>query len=99
MRSCAVSSGPCLWLHRGVRQPSDFYLLDVVRDWGTATCQFPFQSCCFEPVAADQWAGRIGLVHEAMLADFPSLAGLSFYVCGSVRMVDAAVPEFPWPMD
>ncbi len=83
-----------MWLYWGVRQPSDFYLLDVVQDWERQHANFHFSPVVSEPVAADQWAGRIGLVHEAMLADFPSLAGYELYVCGSVRMVDAAVPEF-----
>ena len=29
-----------------------------------------------------------------MLADFPDLRGHEVYVCGSVKMVDAAVPAF-----
>jgi CDP-4-dehydro-6-deoxyglucose reductase len=42
----------------------------------------------------DAWAGRAGLVHEAMLADFADLSGHEVYVCGSVKMVEAAVPAF-----
>ena len=33
-------------------------------------------------------------VHEAMLADFGDLSGYEVYVCGSVKMVEAAVPAF-----
>ena len=40
------------------------------------------------------WRGRRGLVHEAMLADHPNLAGFEVYACGSVKMVEAAVPDF-----
>ena len=29
-----------------------------------------------------------------MLADHPDLAGYEVYACGSVRMVEAAVPDF-----
>jgi len=29
-----------------------------------------------------------------MLADFPSLSGNEVYLCGSVRMVETAVPAF-----
>jgi NAD(P)H-flavin reductase len=45
-----------------------------------------------EPRPEDRWTGRTGLVHEAMLADAQDLAGIEVYVCGSVRMVDTAVP-------
>lgn len=81
-------------LYWGVRRPSDFYLLDTVREWERQHANFRFCPVVSEPVAADQWHGRTGLVHEAMLADFPSLMGFELYVCGSVRMVDAAVPDF-----
>jgi NAD(P)H-flavin reductase len=33
-------------------------------------------------------------VHEAILADFRRLDGQEVYVCGSIRMVEAAVPAF-----
>jgi len=42
----------------------------------------------------DPWPGRRGLVHEAMLADHPDLTGCEVYACGSVQMVEAAVPAF-----
>ena len=42
----------------------------------------------------DGWHGRTGLVHEAILADFRRLDGQEVYVCGSIRMVEAAVPAF-----
>ena len=47
-----------------------------------------------EATPEEAWTGRRGLVHEAMLADFPDLRGHEVYVCGSVKMVDAAVPAF-----
>ena len=33
-------------------------------------------------------------MHEAILADFPDLSGYEVYACGSVKMVEAAVPAF-----
>lgn len=47
-----------------------------------------------EPAPGDGWSGRTGLVHEAMLADHPDLHGHEVYLCGSVRMVETAVPPF-----
>ena len=44
--------------------------------------------------AGEGWAGRSGMVHEAMLADFADLRGFEVYVCGSMKMVEAAVPAF-----
>jgi CDP-4-dehydro-6-deoxyglucose reductase, E3 len=36
------------------------------------------------------WAGRAGLVHEAVLQDFDDLSGFDVYACGSPAMVEAA---------
>jgi NAD(P)H-flavin reductase len=47
-----------------------------------------------EPAPEDRWTGRTGLVHEAILADFPDLAGYQVYACGSAAMVEAAHPAF-----
>jgi NAD(P)H-flavin reductase len=47
-----------------------------------------------EPRPEDRWTGRTGLVHEAILADFPDLAGHQVYACGSVAMVQTAHPAF-----
>jgi CDP-4-dehydro-6-deoxyglucose reductase len=47
-----------------------------------------------EPTAADAWAGRRGLVHEAVMADLPDLSGHQVYACGAPVMVDAAQRDF-----
>jgi CDP-4-dehydro-6-deoxyglucose reductase len=47
-----------------------------------------------EPAPEDRWTGRTGLVHEAILADFPDLAAFQVYACGSAGMVQAAYPAF-----
>ena len=72
-------------LYWGVRRPSDFYLLDTVREWERQHANFRFCPVVSEPVAADQWHGRTGLVHEAMLADFPRSDGFPNFVRVWVR--------------
>jgi NAD(P)H-flavin reductase len=47
-----------------------------------------------EPTPEDSWTGRTGLVHEAILSDFPDLSGHQIYACGSAKMVEAAHPAF-----
>jgi NAD(P)H-flavin reductase len=79
-------------LYWGVRQPSDLYAIDLVRGWQREHPNFRAELVLSEPDPA--WAGRRGMVHEAMLADHPDLRGHEVYVCGSVRMVQAAVPDF-----
>jgi CDP-4-dehydro-6-deoxyglucose reductase len=38
----------------------------------------------------DHWNGRSGLVHVAVMQDFPDLSGHYVYACGAPAMVDAA---------
>lgn len=49
----------------------------------------------FVPVLSEEaWEGRTGLVHEAVLQDFQSLAGHEVYACGAPPMIDAARRAF-----
>ncbi|MDP3759417.1 MAG: cytochrome b N-terminal domain-containing protein [Ramlibacter sp.] len=81
-------------LYWGVRRRQDLYLLDVAEGWQRDHPQFTVVPVLSEPQPEDDWHGRTGLVHEAMLADAGDLAGQEVYVCGSVKMVEAAVPAF-----
>ncbi len=44
--------------------------------------------------ADDAWQGRTGLVHQAVLADLPDLAGHQVYACGAPIMVESAQRDF-----
>jgi CDP-4-dehydro-6-deoxyglucose reductase, E3 len=83
-----------MYLYWGVRRPEDLYLLDLPERWQREHPHFRFVPVVSEPRPEDGWLGRDGLVHEALLADFPDLAGHEVYVCGSVRMVETSVPAF-----
>lgn len=81
-------------LYWGVRRAQDLYLLDRLEGWQRNHPNFRFEPVLSEAAPGDPWPGRRGLVHEAMLTDHPDLAGYEVYACGSVRMVEAAVPDF-----
>ncbi len=81
-------------LYWGVRKRKDLYALDLAEEWQRRHANFSFVPVLSEPDAADAWTGRTGLVHEAMLQDHPDLREHEVYVCGSVKMVEAAVPAF-----
>ena len=83
-----------MWLYWGVRRRADLYLLDLAEQWQREHANFHLVAVLSHAAPEDAWAGRTGLVHEAMLADFPDLSGHEVYVCGSVKMVEAAVPAF-----
>jgi len=81
-------------LYWGVRKRADLYAFELAQQWQREHPRFRFIPVLSEPDPADAWTGRNGLVHEAMLQDFPDLRAHEVYVCGSVKMVEAAVPAF-----
>ena len=81
-------------LYWGVRTLQDLYLPDLPRAWQREHANFRFVPVLSEPAPEDRWEGRTGLVHEAILADFPNLATYQVYACGSAGMVEAAYPAF-----
>jgi CDP-4-dehydro-6-deoxyglucose reductase len=81
-------------LYWGVRQRKDLYLLELAQSWQREHANFEVVPVLSEPQPDDHWTGRTGLVHEAMLADYGDLTGFEVYVCGSLKMVETAVPSF-----
>ena len=41
-----------------------------------------------------RWSGRTGLVHAAVLADFPDLAGFDVYASGPPAMIESIRADF-----
>ncbi len=83
-----------MFLYWGVRSLRDLYLPDLPRQWEAEHENFRFVPVLSEPAPEDHWTGRVGLVHEAILADFPDLTQHQVYACGSVAMVQSAAPAF-----
>ena len=42
----------------------------------------------------DEWSGRTGFVHQAVLADLPDLSAHEVYACGAPIMVQSARQDF-----
>jgi NAD(P)H-flavin reductase/ferredoxin len=81
-------------LYWGVRSRSDLYMAELPERWQREHANFSFVPVLSEPQPADQWSGRTGPVHSAILEDFPTLKGYEVYACGSMQMVQAAHPDF-----
>ncbi len=81
-------------LYWGVRRRRDLYMLELAERWQREHDNFHVVPVLSQPEPEDAWTGRTGLVHEAMLQDFGNLTGYEVYVCGSLRMVEVAVPAF-----
>lgn len=83
-----------MWLYWGVRRPQDMYMAELAEQWQRDHANFHFVPVLSDAEPIDAWTGRQGLVTEAMLEDFPDMSGYEVYVCGSAKMVEAAVPAF-----
>lgn len=82
-----------IYVYWGVRQRGDLYLPQLPQAWAREHDNFHFVPVLSEAAPEDHWQGRTGLVHEAILEDFPDLKGHEIYACGSVRMVEALFPS------
>ncbi len=72
----------------GARKLSDLYMLPLAEEWTSYGIRFtPVLS---EPLPEDNWQGRTGFVHQAVLDDFSDLSGYEVYACGAPAMVEAA---------
>lgn len=81
-------------LYWGTRSRRDMYLAELAEQWAREHPNFKFVAVLSDPRPEDNWTGRTGLVHEAILQDFPDLSGYQIYACGSAAMVAAAHPAF-----
>ncbi len=81
-------------LYWGARARKDLYMAELPVQWQQQYPNFSFIPVLSEPAPGDQWQGRTGLVHQAVLDDFSDLSGFEVYASGSPAMVDAARDSF-----
>jgi CDP-4-dehydro-6-deoxyglucose reductase len=66
---------------------------DLCEKWAEFTPHLTYIPVISEPQEGT-WQGRVGLVHEAVLADIENLAGYQAYVCGAPGMCEVAHASF-----
>jgi CDP-4-dehydro-6-deoxyglucose reductase len=76
-------------LYWGGRRPRDLYLHRLAESWG-----IPYVPVISDALPEDNWNGRTGFVHRAVMEDFPDLSGHQVYACGVPIMVDSARRDF-----
>jgi len=76
-------------LYWGGRRPKDLYMDALARQW-----PIQYVPVISDAMPEDNWAGRTGFVHRAVMADFPDLSAHQVYACGVPVMVDAAKRDF-----
>lgn len=85
----AHSQTRSMQLYWGAQNRAGLYLPDLPASWPIA-----YVPVLSNATAADQWQGRTGFVHDAVLADHPDLSSFQVYACGSPAMIDAARRDF-----
>jgi len=81
-------------LYWGARTQPDLYMLDLAMKWQNEHDKFSFVPVLSDSPPEDNWPGRTGLVHRAVMEDFPDLSGYQIYACGVPVMVEAAHRDF-----
>jgi CDP-4-dehydro-6-deoxyglucose reductase, E3 len=81
-------------LYWGARSRADLYMPDLPVQWAKEYPNFTFIPVLSEPKPEDNWPGRTGLVHQAILDDFESLAGYQVYACGAPIMIEVGQRAF-----
>ncbi len=90
----AEESGRQMILYWGARAKKDIYLPEAPILWQQLHSNFSFIPVLSDPLPDDQWQGRRGYVHQAVLEDFNDLSGFEVYACGAPVMVDSARSAF-----
>ena len=80
-----------IYIYWGMLNSNSFYT-DIAKTWAEKNSHVTFV-----PVVSgedDNWAGRTGFVHEAVVNDFTDLGGYHVYACGSPLMISSAKEAF-----
>jgi CDP-4-dehydro-6-deoxyglucose reductase len=81
-------------LYWGCRSLADLYMPDVPAQWAREHPNLSFIPVLSDPNPEDNWTGRTGLVHQAILDDFTSLSGFQVYACGAPIMIETGQKAF-----
>jgi CDP-4-dehydro-6-deoxyglucose reductase, E3 len=81
-------------LYWGGRRPQDLYMNALCEEWARTLPAFTYVPVVSNATAEDNWSGRTGFVHRAVMEDFPDLSGHQVYACGAPIVVESAQREF-----
>jgi len=81
-------------LYWGGRRPQDLYMDALCREWAAKMPNFSYVPVVSNALPEDQWGGRTGFVHHAVMADLPDMSGYQVYACGAPVVVESAKTDF-----
>jgi len=77
-------------LYWGGRRPADLYMHDWVQAQAAVMPNLTYVPVVSDALPEDNWTGRAGFVHAAVLQDHANLSGHQVYACGAPIVVDSA---------
>jgi CDP-4-dehydro-6-deoxyglucose reductase len=81
-------------LYWGGRRPADLYMDGWVHERAAEMPNLRYVPVISNALPEDNWTGRTGFVHKAVLEDLPDLSGHQVYACGAPIVVDSARAEY-----
>ena len=81
-------------LYWGGRRPGDLYMDAWVRERLIDLPHLRYVPVVSNALPEDNWTGRTGFVHKAVMEDYPDLSGHQVYACGAPIVVDSARGEY-----
>ncbi|MGB7301391.1 MAG: CDP-6-deoxy-delta-3,4-glucoseen reductase [Burkholderiaceae bacterium] len=81
-------------LYWGGRRPHDLYCNALCEQWAADLPHFTYVPVISDALPEDNWSGRTGFVHRAVVDDWPDMSGHQVYACGAPIVVNSAQDEF-----
>ena len=81
-------------LYWGARALRDLYDPEMAQQWADQHSHIQFVPVLSDPEIEDDWQGRTGYVHDAIMEDFSDLSGFDIYAGGPPEMVNAGFDSF-----
>jgi CDP-4-dehydro-6-deoxyglucose reductase len=81
-------------LYWGGRRPADLYMNALCEEWSKTLPNFRYIPVISDALPEDNWTGRTGFVHKAVMQDLQNLFDYQVYACGAPIMVEAAQRDF-----
>lgn len=83
-----------VYLYWGGCRGADLYLREWAEQIIGVRPGLSFVPVLSAPELDDQWTGRCGNVHQAVMADFPDMRNCHVYACGAPIVVESARKDF-----
>ena len=83
-----------IYFYWGGRRPKDLYMDAHCHEFTLSLPNFHYTPVISEALPDDEWTGRTGFVHHAVMQDFSDLSKYQVYACGAPVVIQAARTDF-----